>query len=66
MKVEKRQYSCFISHSGLTVFVNKTYTGYSINVTTKNPDNTYSKAGEMKVSLDDLKKFYNFIGELIK
>jgi len=63
VKVERRGESCFISHSGLTIFCNKLPDGYEFRVQTRK-DGKWSLAGEMQVEPLDFQRFVEFLIKL--
>jgi hypothetical protein len=66
MKIEKRGNSVFISHSGLTIFLNRTKEGYTIKSTERLQNGDWRESGFMRVSSEDFKKFADLIGELAR
>lgn len=66
MKVEKRGNSAFISHNGLTVFVNKTPTEYTIKATERLENGDWREAGFIHVPQRDLQQFIYYLRELIR
>ena len=64
MKVEKRGESCFISHSGLTIFCNKHPDGYEFRVQTRK-NGVWKLAGEMLVNPADYQAFVEFLKQLL-
>ena len=66
MKIEKRGDSVFISHDGLTVFVNKTREGYSVKATERLEDGGWRVSGFMRISQQDLQQFIYYLRELIR
>ena len=63
VKVEKRGDSCFISHNGLTIFVNKRPEGYEFRVQTRKSEQ-WSLAGEMMVDKQAYAQFVELLKQL--
>jgi hypothetical protein len=66
LKVEARGNSVFISHNGLTVFLNRTREGYTIKATERLENGDWREAGFMRVESEDFKQFVKFAVELAK
>ena len=54
----------FISHNGLTVFLNKAREGYSVKTTEHLENGSWKTSGFMRVGSEDFKRFAELIGEL--
>jgi len=66
MRIEKRGDSVFVSHNGLTVFLNRTREGYSVKATERLESGDWREAGFMRVKAEDFKRFAALLGELTK
>lgn len=64
MKISKQAFSAFISHNGLTVFANKTPSGFTIKTTERMENGQWRTAGEMKVTREEFAEWLKLLGEL--
>lgn len=64
MRIERQPNSVFISHSGLTIFANKTVNGYVVKVTERLEDGSWRTVKETDVSANDFRQWVYLLGEL--
>jgi hypothetical protein len=65
MRIEKKEFSAFISHSGLTVFANRTPGGYTLKATERQENGTWRTAGEMRLLPEEIKQYIAYLEELV-
>lgn len=73
MRIEKHANTCYISHNGITIFLNKTTEGFEFKVTERtkadpaeNSAIVWRTVGIMDLKPDELKLFINYLAEVSK